>query len=252
MFKKISLVAAMLAAAQAHALTAGDLAFTSFNADEDGFSMVALADIAAHTTVYFSDNEWTGSAFNTGESFSKWLSGASAISAGSVIRFSAVDKTTLSASVGSLSRESVSGSTNYGLANSNETLYAYLGSSATAPTTFLAAITNGDFAVDGSLAGTGLVQGTTAIRLNANATSTTPDFGEYTGVRSGQTSYASYLPLVNSPANWQVDATNGSYATVAPSTAAFSISPVPEPESYALALAGIGICFMLSSRRRPR
>jgi PEP-CTERM motif len=154
--------------------------------------------------------------------------------------------------VGSLSRESVSGSSNWGLANDKEVLYAYLGSSALAPTTFLAAITNGDFAVDGSLTGTGLVQGITAIRLNANATSTTPDFGEYTGVRSGLSSYGAYLPIVNSPANWQVDATNGAYASTVPNTAAFSITPVPEPESYALALAGMGVCFMLSSRRRPR
>jgi hypothetical protein len=58
MFKKALVAAAMLACtlgAQA-ALSAGDIAFNSFNADEDGFSLVALNTIAANTTVFFSDN----------------------------------------------------------------------------------------------------------------------------------------------------------------------------------------------------
>lgn len=70
MFKQFALTLAVAAALPASALTTGDLAFTAFNADEDGFAMVALADVAANTKLYFSDNEWTGAAFNTGESFS--------------------------------------------------------------------------------------------------------------------------------------------------------------------------------------
>lgn len=258
MFKQAALAAtAALAAlsfnAQA-ALQAGDLAFTAFNADEDGFALVALADIAANTTVFFSDNEWTGSAFNTGESYSQWVSGGAVIQAGTVIRFSAVDSATnLAASVGNFSRLSVSGNSNWGLSNSNETLYAYLGSSATAPTTFLAAVTNGSFEVDGPLTGTGLAQGVNAIRLNANATSATPDYAEYTGVRSGQGSFASYLPALVNPSNWVVDTTNGNYAGTVPNTAAFSIKQtpaVPEPESMALVGAGLAVMGSLARRRR--
>jgi hypothetical protein len=262
MFKKALVAAAMLACtlgAQA-ALSAGDIAFNSFNADEDGFSLVALNTIAANTTVFFSDNEWNGSAigsggaFNTGESHEQWNSGSAAIAAGSVIRFLATDVATLSASIGTLSRVSVSGSSNYGLGNSNETLYAYLGTSATAPTTFLAAVTNSDFgATDGTLAGTGLVQGSTAIRLNANATSTTPDYGNYSGVRTGLSSFAAYLPLLNNASNWTVDTTNGVYAATVPNTTAFSIqqtASVPEPESLALVFAGLGVVGMLARRRR--
>ena len=57
MFKKLALSLAVAAALPASALTTGDLAFTAFNADEDGFAMVALANVATNTKVYFSDNE---------------------------------------------------------------------------------------------------------------------------------------------------------------------------------------------------
>lgn len=248
MYKQALALAASLAAFSAHALNAGDLAFTSFNADEDGFSLVALAGIAANTTVYFSDNEWNGKAvgaggaFNTGESHSKWVSGGTVIDAGTVIRFTKVDHASnLGASIGTFSRATVSGSSNWGIANSEETLYAYLGTAANAPTTFLAAITNGSFSADGSLQGTGLAQGTTAIRLNANATSATPDYGVYNGVRGGQASFAAYLPLINDAAHWTVDTSNGSYAGTVPDTTAFAVTAVPEPESIAMLLAGLGV-----------
>lgn len=250
MFRKTLIAAALLASGAAHAaLGAGDIAFTSFNADEDGLSFVTFANIAANTTIYFSDNEWTGSAFNTGESYNVWNSG-SGIAAGTVVRFSKYDTASLSASVGTLSRASVSGSSNWGIANSNETIYAYLGSSATAPTSFLAAITNGNFAVDGSLAGTGLTEGVNAIRLNANATSATPDFAEYNGVRSGLTSFAAYKTQVANVANWTVDTTNGNYAATVPNTTAFSVTAVPEPESYAMFLAGLGMVGAIARRRK--
>ncbi|GAA5163611.1 PEP-CTERM sorting domain-containing protein [Viridibacterium curvum] len=256
MFRKLAIVALLAAVhGQAGALGAGDIAFTSFNADEDGWSLVALADISANTTIYFSDNEWNGSAigsggaFNTGESYHQWVSGSSVIAAGTVIRFAAVDAVSLASSVGTLSRAAVSGSTNYGVANSNETIYAYLGSSASAPTSFLAAVTNGDFSVDGTLANTGLTQGVSAIRLNANATSATPDFGQYAGTRSGLTSFADYKTLVNNASNWTVDTTNGTYINVVPDTTAFSISPVPEPSENAMLLAGLGLMFFVIRRR---
>jgi hypothetical protein len=142
MFKRLAALAATAAVLPAHALSAGELAFTSFNADEHGWSLVTFVDIAAGTTVYFSDNEWNGSAFNNGESYHQWPSGASVVAAGTVVRFSKVNSSShLAASVGTLSGVSVSRSSNCGIANTNETICVYEGASAAAPSTFLMTIT---------------------------------------------------------------------------------------------------------------
>lgn len=255
MFRRSCLAAVVFAAATvpAHAaLSAGQIAFTSFNADEDGFALVALTSIAAGTTIYFTDNEWNGSAiggggaFNTGESYSQWASGLTNIAAGTVIRFSAVDNpTTLAASVGTLTRATVTGSTNWSLSASAETIYAYEGSSADVPTTFLAAISSGAFSVaEGQLFNTGL-----SVGFNATQLSTGSDYAEYNGARSGLPLFAAYLPLVSNVANWN-DLGDGCYAASVPNTTAFSVSAIPEPAPVALLLAGLGVIGASARRKR--
>ena len=247
MFKKFALALAVAATLPASALTTGDLAFTAFNADEDGFAMVALANVAANTKVYFSDNEWSGTAFNTGESFSSWTSGAAVVNAGTVIRFSKTDSATLlAATVGTLARETVALSANWGLSQAADTLYAYLGSSATAPTTFLSAISSGTFgnAADGSLINTGLSIGAGAVQLSNSS-----DFAEYSGSRVGQASFAGYKALISNVDQW-TDSGDGTFINNVPDTTAFSVTAVPEPESYALMLSGLAAIGLLVGRRR--
>ena len=128
--------------------------------------MVALAPIPANTTVYFTDNEWDGSVFKASESYTQWVSGASVIPAGTVIRFLAVDLTTLSASTGTLTRATVSGSTNWGISTGEDSVYAYQAATVSStPTVFLSAICNTSFgtATAGVLTSTGLSLGNGAI-----------------------------------------------------------------------------------------
>lgn len=247
-------IAALLALASGGAyaaLGAGSLAFTSFNADEDGFSLVTFVDIAPGTTIYFQDNEWNGSAigsggaFNTGEGKQTWNTGVSTIMAGSVIRFSKVDSATLkSASVGTLG---ISGDT--GINATNETIYAYLGSNVDTPTTFLAAISNGGFGANGTLTNTGLTSGVNAIALPSSS-----DWHQYNDVRTGKHAFAEYLPLVTDLSKWtgHNGLVNADFSAEIPNTAAFTITPVPEPSAYALLAAGLGIVGWAARRRQVR
>lgn len=245
--RSILAIATTLAACHAHALSAGDLAFTAYNADEDGWSLVTFVDLAANTQFYFSDNEWSGSAFNSGESYHQWTTGTSTITAGTVIRFSKIDTTGLSASLGTLSRAAVSGNTNYGLSADNETIYLYQGSTATVPTSFVAAISTGAFSTaQGSLTNTGLSIGAGAVKLGNGS-----DYAEYTGPRDGKASLTDYKALVSDAANW-TDRGDGAYAALVPDTSSFTVTAVPEPDAAAMVLAGLGLIGFMGRRRLVR
>lgn len=238
-------MAALVSQSAVAALGSGDLAFTALNADEDGWALVSFVDIAADTKLYFTDNEWTGTAFNTGESYHQWVSGASTIAAGTVIRFQKIDNATLlSSSIGTLTRASGS---NFGISQDEDSIYAYTASSVTGAPTFIAAITTTAFgsASAGSLTNTGLSIGNGAIALGGGA-----EYEQYIGDRAGQASFAAYKPLVGNIANWTTNADNGSYAAQLPDTTAFTVSAVPEPQTYALMLSGLLAVGFMARRRR--
>ena len=72
-------------------LNPGDIMFTAFNADgDDAVAWVALEDIPANTTIYFTDNEWNGvDSFSTGEGFVSWEH-TGLVTAGTVIALNSI------------------------------------------------------------------------------------------------------------------------------------------------------------------
>lgn len=238
--RTVAAAAVALSSSGAFALSVGDLAFTAFNADEDGWSVVALADIAPGSTIYFTENTWdaTGGEFTGSEAFYTWDLGAESVAAGKVVRFSSVQNAARGASVGSFS---ATGTAN--LSGTSETLFAYLGDPRV-PTGFLAGLSTEDFSAGAQLAGTGLFVGASAVSLPSGA-----DYAEYAGTRSGFSGYAQYAPLVNDASMWQSQAT-GDFATQVPDLTAFSlVTPVPEPDAYAMMMSGLAL-FGLAVRRR--
>ncbi len=206
------------------ALGPGSIAFVGFNGDgTDNLAFVALADLANGAQIFFTDNEWDGSAFNTGETKFTWTA-TSDIAAGTIVTLNSLSAAGGTSNLGSIVYTETA---NFGIGNNDETIYAYVGT--TASPIFLAAVANGGFAAaNGVLTNTGLTQGTHAI--NIGDIDDDADIGAFTGTRAGQGDFSNYLSAINNTANWIVQDAAGdqSIDTIAPdvpfSTTAFSIN----------------------------
>ncbi len=187
-----SVIAITIAAPGPAPFAPGDIAFVGFNADgNDDLAFVTLREIPAGTVIFFNDREWTGAGFNTGEGEVTWTASAT-IAAGTVVTINNFGSTPVS-NLGTTSGSS-------GLSTTSEIVYAYVGVAGT-PTAFLAAIANNGFTADGgTLTGTGLVAGTTAVDLST--VDVGADIGAFNGARNGQASYAGFLGQINNAANW--------------------------------------------------
>jgi hypothetical protein len=191
--------------------SAGDIAFIGFNTDGDkDFAIVALADIAASTTIYFTDDETTGvgspSALAGSEGTIIWSTGATIIKAGTIVVFTDLDNdgnAAFGASTGTITR-----SGGFNPSGSRDGIIAFIGTDSTTPTTYIAALQIGDdnaflgpFDGDAiTLTNTGLVIGTSIIIADNSAS---PDGANYDiGSRSGEASYAAYYTLINTNGNW--------------------------------------------------
>ena len=215
-------------------LKPGDLMFTAYNTQQDGWALVALVDLAPGTTVYFSDNAWRSGSFAPGKGFERWTSGAAPIAAGTVVRFSFIDDAqALKASVGDLSRAVVPGSAYLNLSQTSGTLYAYQGNDPTLPSVFLTAISNGAFgSTAGALAGTGLAAGSNALLVPQST-----QYAEYTATRTSTLSADGYRSLLASASNWSA-LNGGSYAAQVANAAPLAVVSVPEPTGPWLLLTG--------------
>ncbi|SVB33323.1 uncharacterized protein METZ01_LOCUS186177, partial [marine metagenome] len=182
--------------------SAGDIAFTAYNADgDDDFAFVTLVDISNGATIYFTDNEWDGDSFNnTNEGYVTWTA-TSNLGGGTVVVVTDANGTE------SVNTGTVSASGSFNLGASNETLFALSAAPATSygsTPTFYAAISNDEDANNNILDNTGLTSGTHTIDFNNDH-----DGFEYTGSRTGQSSFSSYLTIINNTSNWQDETSNG-------------------------------------------
>jgi hypothetical protein len=185
----------------ANSLSAGDASFVAFNADgNDDFAIVFWKDVDPSTVLYFTDNSWNGSSLAVNEGTLTWNSGGSLIASGTVVRFTSASAVGRSVSIGTLS-----GSGSFNLAAADDGLLCFRGTSATVPTVFIAGIGNGSSAANsfGSLTGTGLTSGDTAILLTSST-----DVAQYKGARDGYLAVG-YRALLNDMANWDQQAGAG-------------------------------------------
>ena len=199
----LSICCLFLGAAQAQTLNVGDLMCVGFNADgNDDLAFVALAEIPANSTLYFRDDEWNGTAFNTGESAWSWNSGTSAIALGTIIRFTDFGTANATANIGTMMPAI---NANFGLAAGGDALWVYQGTDVNTPTRFMTVVTNGAASTTfTSLAGTGLTEGSTALVLTPAGV----DIAAYKGPRTGLDRNG-YIVALNNAANWDTQDGSG-------------------------------------------
>lgn len=240
-------LACLLAAtgsANAALSSAGHIAFTGFNADAaDDLAFVLLVSASPGQKIWFSDNEWSGTAFNTGESYYSWTAPAGGVAAGTVITLNNINSGSPTSLIGTGAGETVAGSANPGVSITDEAIYAYLATDAITPTTFLALIANEDTTVPYSLTNTGLSEAAgTAIIFTGDE-----DGMRYTGPRNTGTSFSAYLALLGDKTNnWQTTIFDGTDFLPLNTT---GFTTVPEPGSVMLGSLPL-LGFMLRRRRR--
>lgn len=222
----------------------GNLSFVAINAAEDGFALASFVDLAAGTQLFVTDNEWnglavgSGGAFTSGEGVLTWTLD-SALSAGSVVRFSSVD----SAAGVAVSHGTVSRGGSFSLSQTNESIYLYRdgGLGGVVP---LAALGYGS-TFSAELENSGL--GVAAVALEG-----TVKFAEYTGDRASAGAFAGYQETVIDPSQWTKQSA-GDVSLLVPDMTAFTVAaPVPEPETSAMLLAGLGVVSAVARRRMSR
>jgi hypothetical protein len=197
--------------ANSQSLSAGDIAFIAFNADGgDDAAFVALADIPNGTSIYFTDNEWTGSAFgDTNEGTITWTATSTVVSGDIVVM------TDLSAGI-SVNIGNISRSGSFNLGTSNDCLWALSAPPATSysETPIFYGLICSDIFYGDTTSGTGITLGVNGINFDNDR-----DGFLYTGSRSGEVSFSAYLSEIYDSSNWQQESSNGENILPVPTTA---------------------------------
>ncbi|WP_299064859.1 T9SS type A sorting domain-containing protein [uncultured Polaribacter sp.] len=202
--------------------TTGDIAIIGFNVEttvgDKDFSILALADISANSTIYITDNEPNGAGgFTSGEGALSWFTGNSIIKQGTVVVFSnVVDDTSRSVSIGSVSEPDAGFNP-----TEKDGLFIYTGTDENTVTNFIYGLRIGNDATQsGDLTGTSLITGTTHAIIDNTAS---PDGGYYNGSKSSESIYSNYLTLISDKSNWSTTNGNGEDHTIPFSKESFTI-----------------------------
>jgi hypothetical protein len=191
---------ASIARASAQLAGPGDIAIVGWNADaNDDLAFVTLVDLPQGTSITFSDQEWDGAAFSSGEGDISWLADNS-VPAGTVITLSNLSTDPM-ADVGSL------GTGEINLAATNESLFVYFVNPQN-EMVFLTACTVDSSDGLATLEGTGLEFGETAIDF-AQTEHKDADVLVYAGPRDGEGQFSDFARRINDPMFWLADDGSG-------------------------------------------
>ncbi|MEY8837517.1 hypothetical protein AB9K41_00595, partial [Cribrihabitans sp. XS_ASV171] len=153
-------------------LAAGDIGFTGFNTlDTDAFTFVLLKNIAAGTSIKFTDGGWTGTTFRQSEGMLEWIA-PTAMSAGEVVK---IDFTNLADDPSTTAQTDGYFSSSFSMSTAGDQIIAYQGTAnaSGSASTNIAAIHYDNNVFDStfsdvsgsSLVPAGLTDGTNAISL---------------------------------------------------------------------------------------